>query len=188
MKTIKLYVDMNILTSFKQIYQIEELFKEGYFKNLQPNKNIVDTINQFLDINERDVEVFLLSSYLNSKYALNEKNEWLDMYLPKIDHAHRFFIDYRENKDEYMNKIDKSCVLLDEDTDKLLEWKKKGGVAIQLIKPSQTINEWEGKKVDYSLHPKIIYYTIKNIIIEEYIQKRTLKEMIEMTQNVLRES
>ena len=111
MKTIKLYVDMNILTSFKQIYQIEELFKEGYFKNLQPNKNIVDTINQFLDINERDVEVFLLSSYLNSKYALNEKNEWLDMYLPKIDHAHRFFIDYRENKDEYMNKIDKSCVL-----------------------------------------------------------------------------
>lgn len=63
---------------------------EGYFLNLEPIQNVLDAVK--LVLKQPDIEVFILSSILaDSKYALAEKNAWLDKHLPEIDENHRLF-------------------------------------------------------------------------------------------------
>ena len=183
---IKLYVDMDILAEFSQINKVDELYKENYFKKLNPIDNVVEAVNLFLEDTEKDIEVFVLSSCLNSSYARQEKNEWLDYYLPKLDQQHRIFIDYGKDKSKVIGKIDKSCILFDDCINNLSGWKDNGGIAIQLIHPVNKLNQWRGSKLDYSLDPNIMYYTLKRMIIEQFILTRTFgyTESITVTQTM----
>ena len=55
-------------------------------------KNVVAAVKEIVT-NHPEIEVNILSAYLtDSQYALQEKNEWLDRYLPEIDQTHRIFV------------------------------------------------------------------------------------------------
>ena len=82
----RLFVDMDgTLAVFKPVDELETLYEQGYFLNLQPQENVVEAIREIIT-KHPEIEVNILSAYLSdSEYALAEKNKWLDRYLPEID-------------------------------------------------------------------------------------------------------
>lgn len=120
----RLFVDMDgTLAVFKPVDTLETLYEEGYFLNLQPHENVVEMVKEFV-ASHPDIEVFIMSAVLSdSKYALKEKNEWLDMYLPEIDAAHRVFPPCGVDKKEYVpGGIRPTDFLLDDYTKNLTLW------------------------------------------------------------------
>lgn len=106
----RLFVDMDgTLAVFKPVDEMETLYEKGYFLNLEPHENVVAAIKEIVTKNP-DIEVNILSAYLtDSKYALQEKNAWLDRYLPEIDREHRVFVPCGTDKKEGIRDIRESC-------------------------------------------------------------------------------
>lgn len=126
----------------------EELFKEGYYRNLEPNLNVVKTINRMLENGEN---IYILSAYLlESKYAKKEKEEWLQEYIPNLRKENYILIPYGENKVNFMEKsITEDDILLDDYTKNLEDWTMHGGTAVKLLNGiNHTKGTWHGKKVD----------------------------------------
>ena len=120
----RLFVDMDgTLAVFKPVDEMETLYEKGYFLNLEPHENVVAAVKEIIAKNS-DIEVNILSAYLSdSKYALQEKNAWLDKYLPEIDREHRVFVPCGTDKKEGIRDgIRKDDFLLDDYTKNLNEW------------------------------------------------------------------
>lgn len=120
----RLFVDMDgTLAVFKPVDEMETLYEEGYFKTLEPQRNVVEAVRQIIK-DHPEVEVNILSAYLtDSRYALKEKNEWLDRYLPEIDQKHRIFVACGTDKKEGIRGgIRSNDFLLDDYTKNLNEW------------------------------------------------------------------
>ena len=90
-KKKRVFLDMDgVLCEFKEALDESDLYKEGYFATLSPQRNIVDAAK--ILSKEKRIETYVISSVLaDSPYALAEKNAWLDRYLPEIDKNHRLF-------------------------------------------------------------------------------------------------
>lgn len=120
----RLFVDMDgTLAVFKKIDTLETLYERNYFLTLEPQMNVVNAVRNIIE-NNTDIEVFILSAVLSdSKYALAEKNDWLDRYLPEIDMQHRIFPPCGEDKKDYipMGVRPNDC-LLDDYTKNLVLW------------------------------------------------------------------
>lgn len=122
-----LFVDMDgTLAVFRKITKIEELYEEGYFENLSPLPGVVRAVKDI--IAQGQVKVYILSSVLSdSKYALDEKNRWLDRYLPEIPSEDRFFPACGDSKIEFFNgHIGKDHYLLDDYSKNLHDWDPPG--------------------------------------------------------------
>jgi 5'(3')-deoxyribonucleotidase len=120
----RLFVDMDgTLAVFKPVDELETLYEQGYFLNLQPQENVVEAIREIIT-KHPEIEVNILSAYLSdSEYALAEKNKWLDRYLPEIDSKHRIFVPCgTDKKDGIRNGVRKDDFLLDDYTKNLNEW------------------------------------------------------------------
>lgn len=120
----RLFVDMDgTLAEFKQIDTLEQLYEKGYFENLQPQMEVVTAVKKIIKENP-DIEVHILSAVLSdSPYALQEKNDWLDRYLPEIDAVHRLFPPCGSDKKEIIQGgITLNDFLLDDYTVNLNAW------------------------------------------------------------------
>lgn len=120
----RLFVDMDgTLAVFTPVDELETLYEQGYFLNLQPQENVVAAIKEIIT-KHPEIEVNILSAYLSdSKYALEEKNKWLDKYLPEIDSKHRIFVPCGTDKKEAIqNGVSRDDFLLDDYTKNLNEW------------------------------------------------------------------
>lgn len=146
---VRLFVDMDgTLAMWHPTKKLEELYEEGYFKNLEPYEEVVEAIRQIFTF-EPNVEVFILSAYLSdSLYALNEKNEWLDKYLPEIDKDHRCFCHCGTDKSAAVPEgIKETDVLLDDYTVNLKDWCPPG-VGIKLLNGiNDTHKSWQGERI-----------------------------------------
>lgn len=173
----RLFVDMDgVLAVFNPIAQIEDLYEEGYFRNLKPQQNVVDAVK--LLCKHPDVEVFILSSVLDSPYALKEKNAWLDEFMPEIDNEHRCFVPYGKEKKDYIPMFNSADTLLDDYSKNLHEWCPPG-VGIKLMNGiNGNFGTWNGSKVDYNLHHTTIASVICSHIGVELDIKPGLDEQI----------
>lgn len=120
----RLFVDMDgTLAVFKQVDELETLYEKGYFLNLAPQRNVLAAVRE-LAVNHPEIEVNILSAYLtDSPYALQEKNEWLDKFLPEIDRDHRVFVPCGTDKKEGIRGgVRGNDFLLDDYTKNLNEW------------------------------------------------------------------
>ena len=126
-----LYVDMDgTLAVFHPITKIEDLYEKGYFDNLEPMTSVVEAVK--LIAKHPEVQVFILSSVLtDSKYALEEKNHWLDKYLPEIPPERRFFPACGTAKRENVLLQGKDF-LLDDYSKNLHDWEPPG-IGIKLL-------------------------------------------------------
>lgn len=120
----RLFVDMDgTLAVFQSVDTLETLYEEGYFANLKPQQSVVDAIRE---MHHRcpDIEIYIMSAVLSdSPYALNEKNAWLDKYLPEVDKKHRIFPPCGVDKKAYVPEgIRQSDYLLDDYTKNLVLW------------------------------------------------------------------
>lgn len=126
---------------------VEELmYDEGFFLNRPCDENALELVER---LNELDgCEVYILSSILDSPYVIEEKNAWLDKYLPRIRVQQRHYVPRFEKKSDYVrntfaNLDDSHNILLDDFTKNLNEWDVPNALAIKYLNGlNSTNNTW----------------------------------------------
>ncbi len=162
----RLLVDMDgTLAVFTPVDELETLYQPGYFLNLRPIDNVVQSIKEIIK-NNPNIEVNILSAYLtDSPYALEEKNLWLDQYLPEVDIEHRIFSPCGADKKDYLpGGIKETDFLLDDYTHNLKLWQPPARGIKLLNGINYTRGTWEHDRVRYDKDPKELAENILSIM------------------------
>lgn len=119
----------------------------GFFANLKPYKYI-EFVNELA--NNKNVNVYVISATPNDQ-ADQDKLVWIKKYLNNIKKENICFSRIGENKakvikDKLNITIDKTCLLLDDYTKNLIEWKQLNGIGIKRItsKADNSTKKWQG--------------------------------------------
>lgn len=149
------FIDMDgVLAEYNfDLPSFETLYEEFYFITRPPQQNIVDAARQLI---ARGEEVFILSAVLKeSEYALFEKHDWLDKYLPEVNCKHRIFTICGEDKIAYVPHFDtKTDILVDDFGENCRVWGKAGGEYVKVSRDEADFNK-EIRKHDYVIHPEM---------------------------------
>ncbi len=179
----RLFVDMDgTLAKYQPVDTMETLFEKGYFLNLESQQNVVDAVKKIIK-EHPETPVYIMSSVLSdSKYALQEKNEWLDKYLPEIDSEHRIFPPCGKNKLEYVPEgIRTLDYLLDDYTNNLALWEPPAKGIKLLNGINHTNGTWKGSMLRYDKEPEWLAEDIVRVMHGMEIQdKRPLHQMVSM--------
>lgn len=166
----RLFVDMDgTLAEFKKVDTLETLYEKDYFLDLKPQINVVEAVKDIIKKNENDIEVFILSAVLSdSKYALQEKNEWLDRYLPEIDKNHRIFPPCGENKRNYIPEgIRNDDFLLDDYTHNLILWSPPAKGIKLLNGINHTKGTWQDSRLSFNKSCSELSKNITDIVLND---------------------
>lgn len=170
----RLFVDMDgTAAEFKAVDTLETLYEPGYFLSLKPQQNVVDAVKLITE-QRPDVDVYIMSSVLtDSKYALQEKNQWLDRYLPEIPESKRIFPPCGDDKKEHIpDGIRTTDMLLDDYTTNLLLWDPPGKGLKVLNGINHTRGTWKGDSVSYEHKPQELADKILTAIDGGTVQDR----------------
>ena len=90
LKNCCIFVDMDgTLVTWKPAKSLENLLERGYFRNMPPYETVVSAIKTLIGWG---ANVFVLSAYMEENpYSVDEKNEWLDEFIPEIEKDKRIF-------------------------------------------------------------------------------------------------
>lgn len=161
----RLFVDMDgTLAEFKTVDTLETLYEKDYFINLKANENVLGAIKQL--IADNDIDVYILSAYLtDSRYALEEKNAWLDKYLPELPQEKRLFVPCGTDKSVAVpGLIRPDDYLLDDYTKNLSEWEPPAR-GIKLINGiNHTNGTWQGDKIQFTHAPEELSSMISDVM------------------------
>lgn len=148
---MRIFVDMDGTLAKWNNVEFEELFEEGYYRNLEPNMKILNEVNHLIRQGE---DVYILSAYLTeSDYAKKEKHEWINQYLPELPEEKQIFVPYGTNKAEYLKEhyspITNTDYLIDDYTKNLLEWKEFGGIGVKYLNGiNHSRGTWKGLMIN----------------------------------------
>lgn len=177
----RLFVDMDgTLAVFTPVDELETLYQEGYFRNLDPHINVVEAVREIIN-NYPEIEVHILSAYLtDSQYALREKNAWLDQYLPEIDQSHRIFGPCGSDKKEWIpGGIRTTDHLLDDYTKNLNNWQPPARGIKLLNAINHTRGTWQHDRIRYDRPPADLAAGIVDImqgrqqVFDDKVSQRT---------------
>lgn len=156
-----LYIDMDGCVAKWQSVSLEILCQNGYFRNLSPDRKLIEAIHII-----RDAELFICSKYLEGTNAYVEKKEWISEYMPFIKSDHIILVPYRDSKYQYIRWNDGSInLLLDDHTPNLLEWEKFGGVGIKYLNGINGKNgRWKGLRLDGTMRSDALALTLTGIL------------------------
>jgi len=162
----RLFGDMDgSFAEWKPVTAFEDLYEEGYFRTLKAHDALVLAFRAV--ITSEGVEGFINSHYLqDSKYALKEKNSWVDEQLPEIPRHNRIFSSCGINKTKYVpGGIKPNDILIDDYTPNLREWEAAGGTGIKFMNGiNGTKGTWNGLRIDKNDSPeKIAKLIIKTL-------------------------
>jgi 5'(3')-deoxyribonucleotidase len=149
---VNLFLDMDgtLAKFYANPNYMEKMFEPNYFATLKPYA-IVDTIKEI--IKEMPiVKVMVLSACVDTEYCEEEKQMWLDHYLPEIPQENRAFCKVGEDKTDLARLLvgkDDINILLDDYSVNLEQWKAQGWVAIKFV---NGMNDKKGN--DYALKVK----------------------------------
>lgn len=144
-KVLRLFVDMDgTLCKWGNVSSEEELYREGYFRNLEPTP-LVEHIKTISDMNDSIFgrpEVYILTHFLpDSANCVCEKKEWIEKYLPGLK-ENALFVPRNVSKADYFESVKNSInckdteyvdVLIDDYTENLLAWSEKGYESIKVL-------------------------------------------------------
>ena len=151
----RLFVDMDgTLAEFRKVTALEELYERGYFSGLRPQENVVTAIRRLA--RDPSVQVYVLSAVLfDSHYALDEKNSWLDRYLPELGREQRIFVPCGGSKALYISSaLCPEDILLDDYTVNLEDWQEHGGTGVKLLNGiNHTRGSWTGARLSMARSP-----------------------------------
>lgn len=137
---MRYFFDMDGTICEYKFTTIDAFYEEGFFRDLHPFFNIINTIKE---LNRQGNEIYIVSKIIDSPYAINDKNTWLDKYLPEIDMAHRIFVPYNDSKIEHIpNGLSIDDYLIDDYNPNLFEWIEAGGNAIKIINGVNSAGSW----------------------------------------------
>lgn len=160
----RLFVDMDgTLSVFVPQSDMGALYQKGYFSSLVPQENVLDAVRILIE--QKAFEVFILSAYLyDSPFALQEKNAWIDRYLPEIKVKNRLFVECgRDKKNAVIGGVGSEDFLLDDFTKNLVNWNPGSGIKL-LNGINHTKGSWMGAKVRYDSLPDELAKEIAEIM------------------------
>lgn len=161
----RLFVDLDGTCAVWQAVAEEQLFEKGYYRNLAEYENVVAAVNHIVS-NNPEVEVFVLSKYLtNSKYALQEKDEWVSEHLPGIDKEHRIFVPYEMDKrDMIPEQLKETDYLLDDYTKNFENWQPPAHGIKLLNGINHTKATWQDNRISLLREPRDLADAIIRVI------------------------
>lgn len=168
----RLFLDMDgTLARFHDVDKtfIEAMWQPGFYANLKPFENMVEGVKIFIK-EHPDVEVYVLSAVLDTDppFVIDEKNAWLDKYLPEIEWKNRIFVPAGENKAEALGNLGPNDYLIDDYNKNLHEFEAAGAHSIKFRNDVNHQGKgayggekgplWEGQMICYDSHPSFIAY------------------------------
>lgn len=111
---------------------LERMFDEGFYRNLDPMKNIA--IYEALQL--IGVRIFILSACVQTAHCKDEKKAALKEHMPFITNKQMLFCNVGDNKAEYamkktqLNSL-KQAFLIDDWKGNLNAWRDAGGISIK---------------------------------------------------------
>jgi len=162
-KTLNLPIEQFEDANEAQHYLYENyLKKEGYYYNLAPQNKVIEAVKLIAERFKDDIEIYTLSATIPNCPAKQDKNRWLDKYLPEIDEAHRIFVPDGNNKVFYVpGGVSKNDFLLDDYSKNLSHWANSGGYGIKVLNGvNATKGTWKGDTVPYDNSSHLIAYHI----------------------------
>lgn len=172
----RLLVDMDgTLARFHdEANYLECMYEKGFFESLKPFDNMLEAI-RILTTEYKDIDVIICSAAVESPYCCDEKNAWLDRYLPEIPSDKRLFTSIGKSKAEYLTGgVSKDDYLLDDYNRGLYQFMHSGGSA---IKCHNNINQkgtgmyggergymWDGPMIHTSDSPGLIAAELAQIM------------------------
>lgn len=159
------------LTSFEDVQNVrnmiyQKLNVENYFYNLKPQENIVNAVRNIVQNHNDSIDIYILSASI-SDVATNDKNRWLDRYLPEIDKEHRIFTKDGEDKRNFITGgVKENDYLLDDRTLNLMQWQQTGKGIKLLNGQNHTAKTWKGDMISYDNNPQVIAKKIVSLINE----------------------
>lgn len=188
----RLFLDMDgTLARFHDVEKtfIEAMWEQGFYSGLKPFQNMVDGVKQFIK-DHPDVEVFVLSAVLDTDppFVVDEKNAWLDRYLPEIPANRRIFTRAGHNKADYIGEVGSMDYLVDDYNKNLREFEAAGAHSIKF---RNDINHqglgayggekgalWSGPMVSYDSLPGEISRQLGNLVALEKSKRKSLSDKI----------
>lgn len=168
---MRYFIDMDGTLAKWNNVEFEQLFEQNYYRNLKPNKDILNDVNRLIEQGE---DIYILSCVLpESQYALEEKKAWLKEYVPNLSEDKYIFVPYGKNKADYLKEhyspITNKDYLIDDYTKNLVEWKEYGGIGVKYLNGiNHTRGTWDGLMVyDDKMHDY-------NNLSDEYLDRDNL--------------
>lgn len=126
-KKKRIFFDMDgVLAKFFFASTVEDLYRKGYFLNLPPQYRILRAAKIISGIPW--VDSYIISSvFADSDYAISEKNQWLDRFLPEIPKEKRFFPEAGTPKTQaFPFRVEAQDVLVDDYGVNVRDWNRIG--------------------------------------------------------------
>ena len=164
MKRKRIFVDIDgVLNKWNfDLPSYETLYEEGYFASRPPQSNIIEAVRLLI---ARGEDVYVLSAVLkDSAYALSEKHDWLDKYLPEVSYKSRIFTICGEDKISYVPAFDPdNDILVDDYGENCTVWANNGGAYVKVSVNADDAAYERSKHVSV-IHPDMDPETIADII------------------------
>ena len=131
----RIFIDMDGTINKWEYVGYDELYREGFFLTRTPDLFALHTVKSLIKSGEYDVYV-LSACLMDSDYALDEKNAWLDYYLPEIPPEKRIFLPCGSELDKSKGipgGIRDTDILIDDYTYNCKAWEEAGGKAIKYM-------------------------------------------------------
>ena len=131
---MKLIFDMdNTLADFDNAGWLDNMYNEGFLRNLQPYANVTDTL---ATLAKAGFEMYILSACIDTPHCVQEKQTWIRQYLPFFKESNVILVPYGTNKAEGFqtltgNAITQTTVLFDDYKVNLNAWALAGGTAVK---------------------------------------------------------
>lgn len=153
-KKQNIYIDMDGTLATWQWVGPDTFTKPGYYSSLPMNESMVEAAKELM---KEGCNVCILSAVLQDNHSKNDKDEWLDKYLPEIPKENRFYVPYGSSKNELINHGDND-VLIDDYNDNLDEWE---GIPIKFCNGiNNGSGEWKGYTITHTSSGEVIAKTI----------------------------
>ena len=145
MQMTRVFFDMDgVIAQYKEVPP-EELYREGYFAQLEPCFECIGALA--LLAADPQIEVHTLSAVLpDSKYALAEKQAWFDRYLRQYKITPIFMYCGESKREKVPGGILPSDILIDDYNENLRDWSKEA-VAIKFLNGiNDRHGSWQGAR------------------------------------------
>lgn len=130
----RVFVDMDgVLCECRPEAGPEDRIKQGFFSSLEPRSGTLGAVREL--IRSGEYSVYVLSALMtgNRRQSEEEKNGWLDRFLPELGPERRIYAESGLGKAEAAGGVTGNDILLDDHTPNLEAWVTAGGKAVKVL-------------------------------------------------------
>lgn len=131
---VNVFVDMDGVIAKYNPNTPKLMYDENFFLTRPAQSEMIDAVKMMI---EQCLNIYILSSVIDSPYCVSEKNLWLDRHLPEINYNNRIYVPYGISKSTYIeNKVDLDDsinILIDDHTKNIVEWVVPNALPIKFI-------------------------------------------------------